>query len=68
MRRPLNGLSKSGGFLPHAARSGFDQHQRRIGFFARRKAKKMRPDTLIDATPWERVAKSSLVEKLYEKK
>jgi len=32
------------------------------------KAKKMRPDALIDATPWERVAKSGLVEKLYGKK
>jgi NitT/TauT family transport system substrate-binding protein len=32
------------------------------------KAKKMRPDALIDATPWERVAKSGLVERLYGKK
>jgi ABC-type nitrate/sulfonate/bicarbonate transport system substrate-binding protein len=32
------------------------------------KAKKIRPENLIDAVPWERVAKSGLVEKLYGKK
>ena len=32
------------------------------------RAKKIRPETLIDAAPWERVAKSGLVERLYGKK
>jgi NitT/TauT family transport system substrate-binding protein len=32
------------------------------------RAKKIRPETLIDPTPWERVAKSGLVERLYGKK
>lgn len=32
------------------------------------RAKKVRPETLIDLTPWERVAKSGLVERLYGKK
>jgi NitT/TauT family transport system substrate-binding protein len=32
------------------------------------RAKKIRPETLIDSTPWERVAKSGLVERLYGKK
>jgi NitT/TauT family transport system substrate-binding protein len=32
------------------------------------KARKIRPDTLIDPAPWERVAKSGLVERLYGKK
>jgi NitT/TauT family transport system substrate-binding protein len=32
------------------------------------KAKKMRPDALIDATPWDRVAKSGLLERLYGEK
>jgi hypothetical protein len=32
------------------------------------KAKKIRPDALIDPAPWERVAKSGLVERLYGKK
>jgi NitT/TauT family transport system substrate-binding protein len=32
------------------------------------KARKTRPDALIDGTPWERVAKSGLVERLYGKK
>ena len=32
------------------------------------RTKKIRPETLIDLTPWERVAKSGLVEKLYGKK
>ena len=32
------------------------------------RAKKIRPESLIDAVPWERVAKSGLVERLYGKK
>jgi len=32
------------------------------------RAKKVRPETLIDPAPWERVAKSGLVERLYGKK
>ena len=32
------------------------------------RAKKIRPKSLIDAVPWERVAKSGLVERLYGKK
>lgn len=32
------------------------------------RAKKVRPETLIDLTPWERVARSGLVERLYGKK
>jgi len=33
-----------------------------------KRAKKIRPESLIDAVPWERVAKSGLVERLYGKK
>jgi ABC-type nitrate/sulfonate/bicarbonate transport system substrate-binding protein len=32
------------------------------------RAKKVRPESLIDPVPWEKVAKSGLVEKLYGKK
>jgi NitT/TauT family transport system substrate-binding protein len=32
------------------------------------RAKKVRPETLIDLTPWERVVKSGLLERLYGKK
>ena len=32
------------------------------------RTKKIRPETLVDLTPWERVAKSGLVERLYGKK
>jgi len=32
------------------------------------RAKKVRPESLIDPVPWERVAKSGLLEKLYGKK
>ena len=32
------------------------------------RAKKVRPETLIDLTPWDRVAKSGLLERLYGKK
>ena len=32
------------------------------------RAKQIRPESLIDAVPWERVAKSGLVERLYGKK
>ncbi len=32
------------------------------------RTKKIRPETLVDPTPWERVAKSGLVERLYGKK
>ncbi len=32
------------------------------------RAKKIRPESLIDAVPWERVAKSGLVERLYGEK